>query len=83
VLALTEMYIQGISTREVTQVVEALCGTSVSASDISLLTRKLDTELAAWCARSLAEERYLYLIIDAHYEKVRREVMCDRLRCSG
>lgn len=39
-LAMTEMYLQGISTRKVTQVVEALCGTSVSASEISLLTKK-------------------------------------------
>jgi len=46
-LAMTEMYLQGISTRKVTQVVETLCGTSVSASEISLLTKKLDTELAA------------------------------------
>jgi transposase-like protein len=73
VLAMTEMYLQGISTRKVTEVVEALCGTTISASDVSLLTRKLDTELAAWRTRSLAHQAYPYLIIDAHYEKVRRE----------
>ena len=72
-LALTEMYLHGISTRKVTQVVEALCGTSVSASEISLLTKKLDTELAAWRSRPLGGQAYPYLILDAHYEKVRRE----------
>lgn len=73
VLALTEMYLQGISTRKVTRVVEELCGTSISASEISLLTKKLDTELAAWRSRPLDGQSYPYLIVDAHYEKVRRE----------
>ncbi len=71
--ALTEMYLQGISTRKVTKVVEELCGTSVSASEISLLVKKLDTDLAAWRNRPLDGQAYPYLIIDAHYEKVRRE----------
>jgi len=79
-LAMTEMYLQGISTRKVTKVVEELCGTSVSASEISLLTRKLDTELAAWRSRPLDGQAYPYLIIDAHYEKVRRE---DRVRSTA
>ncbi len=51
--SLTEMYLQGISTRKVTKVVEELCGTTVSASEISLLVKKLDTELAAWRNRPL------------------------------
>lgn len=71
--AMTEMYLQGISTRKVTRVVEELCGTSVSASEISLLTKKLDAELAAWRGRPLDAQAYPYLIIDAHCEKVRRE----------
>ena len=73
VLAMTEMYLQGVSTRKVTNVVEELCGTSVSASEVSLLTKKLDAELKAWRSRPLSGERYDYLVIDAHYEKVRRE----------
>lgn len=73
VLALTEMYLQGISTRKVTKVVEELCGTTVSASEISLLTKKLDGDLAAWRSRPLGGGAYPYLIVDAHYEKVRRE----------
>src|SRR6476620_244683 len=38
VLAMIEMYVHGVSTRKVSAVVEALCGTSVSASEISALT---------------------------------------------
>jgi putative transposase len=73
VLALVEMYIQGVSTRKVQKVVEQLCGVLVSASQVSALTRRLDAELEAWRRRSLAGRRYPYLVVDAHQEKVRRE----------
>lgn len=70
VLALIEMYLEGVSTRRVTKVVEELCGASVSASQVSSLVKKF-TEREAWRTRSLAGTRYPYLIVDAHYEKVR------------
>jgi putative transposase len=73
VLALIEMYVKGVSTRKVTDIVEQLCGLSVSASQVSMLVKRLDGELAAWRSRSLAEQAYPYLTVDAHYEKVRRE----------
>lgn len=73
VLALIEMYIQGVSTRKVQKVVEQLCGVLVSASQVSALVKRLDVELEAWRKRSLAGMRYPYLVVDAHQEKVRRE----------
>lgn len=73
VLALIEMYVKGVSTRKVTDIVEQLCGLSVSASQVSVLVKRLDTELAAWRGRSLGEHAYPYLSVDAHYEKVRRD----------
>jgi putative transposase len=73
VLALIEMYVKGVSTRKVTDIVEQLCGLSVSASQVSVLVRRLDGELSAWRTRSLAEKAYPYLTVDAHYEKVRRD----------
>jgi len=72
-LALAEMYVQGVSTRKVTHIVETLCGVTVSASEVSALVKRLDHELAAWRTRSLAETRYPYLVFDAHHEQVRRE----------
>lgn len=72
-LAMIEMYFQGVSTRKITKVVEELCGTSVSASTVSNLTRKLDVPLEAWRRRKLEHDKYLYLVVDAHYEDVRRE----------
>lgn len=72
-LALIEMYVQGVSTRKVSRIVEELCGQAISASQVSRLVKTLDTEVAAWRQRTLGEPAYPYLLVDAHYEKVRRE----------
>ncbi len=66
-----EMYLEGVSTRKVTEITEALCGTSFSKSQVSRLTGDLDAELAAWRDRPLAEHTYPYLVVDARYEHVR------------
>jgi putative transposase len=71
VAALLQMYIEGVSTRKVTAITEALCGLEVSKSQVSALTQKLDAEVAEWRMRALSDE-YPYLIFDARYEKVRR-----------
>jgi putative transposase len=73
VAALVEMYVQGVSTRKVSRVVEALCGVPVSASAVSAVVKKLDGELAAWRQRDLGGQAYPYLVLDAHVEQVRRE----------
>ena len=73
VLAMVEMYFHGVSTRKVNAIVEQLCGTTVSASEISALTRKLDASLTGWRDRSLRETPYAALVVDAHVEHVRRE----------
>ena len=67
---LAEMYVQGVSTRKVKAVTEALCGHSFSASSISAINKSLDEGLKAFAERRL-DERYPYLILDARYEKVR------------
>src|ERR1700722_16361362 len=68
--ALTEMYVQGVSTRKVKAVTEELCGHEFSASTISRLNQNLDEELEKFAGRRL-DEPYPYLILDARYEKVR------------
>jgi transposase-like protein len=70
--ALTEMYVQGVSTRKVKAVTEELCGHEFSASTISRLNQGLDEELKKFASRPL-EEPYPYLILDARYEKVRED----------
>jgi putative transposase len=71
VLALMEMYVEGISTRKVKEVTEELCGTSFSKSLVSRLAGDLDSELEQWRKRPLEAEAYPYLFVDARYEKVR------------
>ena len=56
-LALAEMYVQGVSTHE------------VSSSQVSRAAEALDEELDQWRNRPLGETPYL--ILDARYEKVR------------
>lgn len=73
VATLAECYLQGVSTRKVRHVVETLCGETVSASVVSAATKRLDATLAAWRARRLDAQPMPYLIVDAHYERIRRE----------
>lgn len=68
-IALAEMYVQGVSTRKVTAIVEELCGCAVSSSQVSRAAAQLDATLTAWRERPLGEVVYLYL--DARYEMVR------------
>jgi putative transposase len=73
VLALMEMYVEGVSTRKVKDVTEELCGTTFSKSLISSLAGSLDSELEAWRMRRLEAGAYPYLFVDARYEKVRAD----------
>jgi putative transposase len=68
-LALAEMYVQGVSTRKVAAVTERLCGSEVSSTQVSRAAAQLDEVLEAWRNRPLETNIYLYL--DAMYEKVR------------
>jgi transposase-like protein len=70
-LALAEMYVQGVSTRKVKAITEQLCGAAVSSSHVSRAASQLDEVLEAWRNRPLDE--YVYLYLDARYEKVRQD----------
>lgn len=70
--ALAEMYVQGVSTRKVKAITEALCGHSFSASSISAINKSLDEKLRAFSERHL-KEPFPYLILDARYERVRED----------
>lgn len=71
ILAMAEMYVQGVSTRRVAAITQQLCGTAVSSSQVSRASALLDEVLEAWRNRPLDEIIYLYL--DARYEKVRMD----------
>lgn len=68
-LVLAEMYLQGVSTRKVTKVLQQMTGLEVSSTQVSRCTQLLDEELERWRNRPLG--RVVYLILDALYEKVR------------
>lgn len=68
-LAVAEMYVQGVSTRKITKVMEELCGLEVSSAEVSRAAELLDAELENWRTRPLGKAPAL--ILDARYEKVR------------
>lgn len=70
VLGIIEMYLWGVSTRNIEEIMEPLCGFSVSKSQVSELAGRLDHDLNLWRTRPLTDE-YMYLMFDARYEKVR------------
>lgn len=67
--AIAIMYIEGVSTRRVTKIMEQMCGFEVSSGQVSNLSKQLDTEFGKWRTRPLPE--IAYLTIDATYYKVR------------
>ena len=68
-LAIAEMYVQGVSTRDVAKVMAEFGLKSLSSTQVSRAAALLDEELAAWRRRPLGEIHYL--LLDARYEKLR------------
>ncbi len=67
-----EAYVQGVSTRRVDDLVQALGMTGISKSQVSRLCESLDAEVERFRSRPL-DGGYPYLWLDATYLKVRRE----------
>ena len=70
IASMLEMYVQGVSTRKVTKIVEELCGKSVSKSFISSLTTQLDQQVEDFLNKKF-EIDYPFLFSDVLYLKVR------------
>ena len=67
-----EAYLHGTSTRKVDDLVKALgADTGISKSEVSRICADLDTEVAAFRDRSLADQRFPYVFLDATYCKAR------------
>ncbi|GAB2490913.1 IS256-like element IS256 family transposase [Alkalibacterium psychrotolerans] len=69
--SMLEMYVSGVSTRKVSQIVEELCGKSVSKSFVSSLTEQLDPLVSEWQNRSLSDTVFPYIMTDVIYIKIR------------
>lgn len=69
ILALSEMYVQGVSTRKTKAVLSKLCDYEVSSMQVSRANQALDEGLEAWRNREIGEIPYMW--VDARHEKVR------------
>ena len=67
--ALIEMYLAGVSVRQVEDITEALWGSKVSASTISELNKKAYVNIEAWRNRHLQGGKYPYVYVDGIYLK--------------
>jgi transposase-like protein len=65
--AVTDMYINGTSTRKVKDSLKAVAGskTRLSKSTVSRITKRLRDEFTEWKTRSLADADIAYLFLDA------------------
>lgn len=64
--AICEMFVRGVSTAQVGQVVEVLTGTNPSPSTVSRIFHSLEEEFERWKQRKLASH-YLYAFADGTY----------------
>jgi putative transposase len=67
-----EAYLHGTSTRKVDDLVKALgADTGISKTEVSRICAELDVEVAAFRDRSLADQPFRYVFLDATYCKAR------------
>jgi putative transposase len=67
-----EAFINGVSTRRIERLAQALGVENISASQVSEINKGLGNQVEAFRSRPL-EEEYAFIMIDAHYDKVRVE----------
>lgn len=70
-VACGEMYFQGVSTRNVRNVLHKMCGGDISSATVSRVAQELDQKLLTFRHRRLDATEWPYVHIDARYEKVR------------
>ena len=61
---MAEMYIQGVASRSVRNILEKRCGLEVSAMQVSRATKGLDEEFEKWRNRPI-KDAVKYLLLDA------------------
>ena len=74
-LAAAEMYVKGVSTRDVEKVLAEFGIEGLSSTQVSRAAALLDADLEAWRKRPLGVYRYVFL--DARYEKTREHGVAD------
>jgi len=74
-----EMFLAGLSTRDVSRVLERHGGGHFDSKEISRMVAATSGELDAWRQRDLAGTRYRFLYLDGTYFVVRRGKAVERL----
>lgn len=79
----TEMYVRGLSTRDIEQTLVDSEGKAVlSRSVTSRLTEELYKEYEQWCTQDLSCYDVVYLFVDGVYESVRRYTNGQTILCA-
>ena len=69
---IAQAYVEGISTRSVDDLVQAMgIASGISRSEVSRICRRLDVQVSAFKDRALGHVGFPYLFLDATYLKVR------------
>lgn len=68
-----DLFLKGISTRRVSEIIEPLLGFSVSAATVSNVVKQLDKEVAKYHNKQL-EDKYKYLFLDGIVLKARNAI---------
>ncbi len=66
-----QSYLEGVSSRKVTKLVEKMGITGISKSQVSRMAQRLDEDVQVFRKRALDGGPYTYVWIDAHVQKVR------------
>jgi putative transposase len=68
-----EMFLSGVSTRQIGPIVWRLTGSDMSASTVSRIVKALDSKVAEYKSQPVADE-YVYLLLDGVSQRVRGSV---------
>lgn len=72
IATMQDIIAKGVSTRDVASILEEMGGFEVSAATVSRTMAELDDQIETFFYRPLNNLEYPYLIVDARYEKVRK-----------
>lgn len=69
-----KLYVKGLTTRDIEDVLQDVFGKKMSASQVSLISKSFQEEKEAWLNRKLLSE-YYFIYIDALYVPIRRNTV--------
>lgn len=73
------MFLQGVSTRKVGDILDVLCGERLSASKVSTVVKELDGAVSDYANRPL-EDDFVFLFLDALSVKIRFELKAKKVK---